>query len=194
MSPASNPDRIDDVVQQVGTLLDHHGDSQYGGEVVTQREHALQSAWLAEQAGAAPALIAAALLHDIGHLLHHLPNDAPDRGIDDRHEELGARWLRKRFPDAVIEPVRLHVPAKRYLAATDPVYPTLLSEPSIVSLRLQGGPMSPGEVEEFEQHPHFTAAVELRRWDDTAKIAGLQTPSVSHFLSYVRTSLTATAN
>uniref|UniRef100_A0A7C2P853 HD domain-containing protein n=1 Tax=Schlesneria paludicola TaxID=360056 RepID=A0A7C2P853_9PLAN len=165
-------------------LFRQRGGSLYGGEAVTEQEHALQAAWLAEQAGAPPALIVAALLHDIGHLLHNLPEDAPDHGIDDRHEHSGASWLRRYFGPEVAEPVRLHVAAKRYLCAVEPRYLQQLSAPSQLSLRLQGGAMSPEEVHDFERHPHAQAAVRLRHWDDAAKIAGLETPLLEHFARY----------
>lgn len=162
------------------------GNSQYGGEAVSQLEHALQSAALAEEEQAAPALIVAALLHDFGHLLHDLPDDAPDQGIDDHHENSAANFLNKLFPPEVVEPVRLHVSAKRYLCATDPNYLGELSEPSLVSLKLQGGPMNASEQAEFESNPHFRESLRLRRWDDTAKIPNHPTPSLQHFGQYVR--------
>ena len=170
-------------------VMRERGDSEYGGESVTQIEHALQCAWLAEQEDAPASLIAAALLHDIGHLLHNLPDDAPDAGVDDVHEELGYRYLSKIFGDKVAEPVRLHVPAKRYLCATESEYLDQLSEPSLVSLKLQGGPMSPEEVAAFEQDPFVQDAVRVRRWDDTAKIEDLETPTLDHFSQYLRASL-----
>lgn len=170
-------------------VMRERGDSEYGGESVTQIEHALQCAWLAEQEDAPASLIAAALLHDIGHLLHNLPDDAPDAGVDDVHEELGYRYLSKIFGDRVAEPVRLHVPAKRYLCATESEYLDQLSEPSLVSLKLQGGPMSPEEVAAFEQNPYVQDAVRVRRWDDTAKIEDLETPTLDHFSQYLRASL-----
>jgi phosphonate degradation associated HDIG domain protein len=157
------------------------GDSQYGSEPVSQREHALQAAWFAEQQGADPCLVTAALLHDVGHLLHDLPEDAPDRGIDDHHETLAARWLQRRFPAEVCAPVQLHVAAKRYLCAVEPEYHNQLSPASILSLRLQGGPMSEQERMAFERLPGAAAAIRLRRWDDAAKITGLQTPPLEHF-------------
>ena len=157
------------------------GDSQYGSEPVSQCEHALQAAWFAEQQGAEPFLVAAALLHDVGHLLHDLPDDAPERGIDDHHETLAARWLQRRFPAEVRAPVQLHVAAKRYLCAVEPEYRNQLSPASILSLRLQGGPMTEQERIVFEQQPGSAAAVRLRRWDDAAKITGLQTPPLEHF-------------
>lgn len=173
------------LTREVLKLFDQRGGSLYGGEAVTQLQHALQAAHFAEQDGASPALICAALLHDVGHLLHTLPDDAPDQGVDDRHEELAARWLVKWFPASVSEPVRLHVAAKRYLTAVDPEYAALLSPPSQLSLKLQGGPMSEDEVGEFEMSPHYWPAVQLRRWDDAAKDPNLATADLEHFATYL---------
>lgn len=178
--------RSDEIEAEVLTLFERGGDSQYGGEAVTQLEHGLQAAMLAEQQGASSEIIVAALLHDIGHLLHLLPDDAPDKGIDDLHETLAAEWLEGRFPPEVLEPVRLHVESKRYLSAAEPGYMDSLSRPSTISLELQGGPMSPEERREYELGPHFEAAIAVRRWDDEAKVAGLATPPLSHFMSHVR--------
>jgi phosphonate degradation associated HDIG domain protein len=166
-------------------LFRERGGSGYGGEAVTQLQHALQAAHFAERQGRSPALIVAALLHDVGHLLHSLPDDAPERGIDDEHESLGGHWLVGRFGPDVVEPVRLHVAAKRYLCATEPFYLRQLSPPSILSLKLQGGPMSHVEVHEFQSHAHFEASVALRRFDDAAKVVGLTTPSLEHFAEYI---------
>lgn len=175
-------------VQRLVQLLRDQSDSQYGGESVTQGEHALQAALLAEQAGAPAEWITAALLHDIGHLLHHLPDDAPEHGIDDHHEVIAARRLQKLFGPEVVEPVRMHVAAKRYLCAVEPGYWASLSEPSQVSLKLQGGPMSAEEARVFRDHPQCDAAVAVRRWDDRAKTAGLLTPALDHFVPYIATS------
>ncbi|WP_166829733.1 phosphonate degradation HD-domain oxygenase [Thalassoroseus pseudoceratinae] len=169
------------VVEQILELWETRGDSQYGQEAVTQREHALQTAMLARQADASAELVTAALLHDVGHLLHKLPEDAPDQGIDDRHETIGARWLQQHFPPEVWQPVVLHVPAKRYLCAVDQSYLHHLSQPSVQSLQLQGGPMSPEEIAAFQKNPYAEAAVQLRRWDDDAKIVGLETPRIEDF-------------
>ena len=174
------------IVDEIQTLFEEHGGSLYGGEAVTQLEHALQAAMLAENEGAGPALITAALLHDIGHLLHDLPDDAPEAGIDDVHEELAYHWLRSHFGDEVTEPVRLHVDAKRYLCAVEPDYWDSLSGVSQQSLALQGGSFTMDRARAFEQNPYFEDGVRLRRWDDRAKILGLETPSLEHFLSYVR--------
>ncbi len=176
-------------VDEILELFEKRGDSEYGGECVTQLEHALQAATFAENEQAPPSLIAAALLHDVGHLLHDLPDDAPDDGIDDRHETSGYNYLRELFPAAVTEPVRLHVPAKRYLCAVDPNYRQQLSQPSIVSLELQGGTMTAEEVAEFEANDHCDGAVRLRRWDDAAKDPNATTPPLSHFAQYLQQSV-----
>ncbi len=181
-----------DVKNEVAGLFSARGDSVYGGEGVTQLEHALQAAHLAEQQHAPSELIAAALLHDVGHLLHDLPDDAPDHGVDDRHEHLGASWLAERFPESVLEPVRQHVASKRYLCTAEPGYWEALSEPSKVSLELQGGPMSEEQCRAFRAGPFFEACAALRRWDDQAKVVGLRTPSLEHFLNHVEQALLST--
>jgi len=172
-------------IDELREMFRKRGGSQYGGEAVTQEEHALQAALLAEQAGAAPPLVAAALLHDVGHLLHDLPEDAPDHGVDDAHEDLAAHWLQGWLPPETVEPVRLHVAAKRYLCATDANYFSRLSPPSILSLKLQGGPMSAEEICDFRSSPFFRDALRLRAWDEAAKIPALPTPTVDHFLKSV---------
>lgn len=141
----------------------------YGLTDVHQLAHALQSAELAASAGENPAQIMAALLHDIGHMVHDLGEDPARAGIDDRHEELGANWLAQYFPADVSEPVRLHVAAKRYLCATEPEYAQGLSEDSIRSLALQGGAMGADESAQFLRLPFAEAAIRLRRYDDAAK-------------------------
>src|SRR5262245_23088735 len=132
----------DDVIETVLTMFRRAGANAYFGENVTQTEHALQTAQLAATSGALDELIVAALLHDVGHLLRGLSEDAATQGIDDAHEDCGAAWLERHFGVAVSAPVRLHVAAKRYLCATDPTYWEGLSAASQLSLRLQGGPFS----------------------------------------------------
>jgi phosphonate degradation associated HDIG domain protein len=177
------------VVDEIVRLFKERGDSAYGREAVSQREHALQAAHLARKAGSSPALVVAALLHDVGHMLHDLPDDAPDHGLDDRHEELAARWLAARFGPDVVEPARLHVQAKRFLCADEPGYLDRLSEPSRISLRLQGGPMSPEEAEQYRSSPHAAAALVLRLCDDSAKEPGLVVPGVDDYIPWIERAL-----
>lgn len=174
-----------DPVAEAIALFAAGGGERYLGELVTQSEHALQAAWLAEKEGAAPALIVAALLHDVGHLLHDEGDDAAMRGLDTRHEALGAAFLSRRFATEVVAAVSLHVEAKRYLAAIEPDYAARLSPASALSLQLQGGPMDPAECRRFEAKRAAADAVRLRRWDDAAKTVGLATPGFDHFRPYL---------
>jgi gamma-butyrobetaine dioxygenase len=173
------------VIDQVFSLFLTKGHGAYFGEAVTQAEHARQCAYLAEQSSATSELIVAALLHDVGHLLHGLTEDIAEQGRDARHEEGGAAWLGRYFGPAVVDPVRLHVAAKRYLGAVEPDYLAGLSPASQLSLRLQGGPFTPDEVRRFEQEPAFRSAVALRRWDDAAKVPGLATPGLEHYRGHL---------
>jgi phosphonate degradation associated HDIG domain protein len=177
-------------IDRIYERFDRHGNDDYGSDRVRQLEHALQCAALAEAEDAAPALITAALLHDIGHLIHDLGAAPAARGIDDRHEERGRDWLTQWFGADVTEPVRLHVPAKRYLTATDPGYFATLSFGSVRSLDLQGGPFSVEGAAEFIGQPYAAAAVRLRRWDEGAKLPGKATPDLAHFRRYLEASLT----
>jgi [1-hydroxy-2-(trimethylamino)ethyl]phosphonate dioxygenase len=158
-----------DPVDEIFARFAAAGEELYIGEPVTIAEHMLQTAALARDDDAPPELVAAALLHDYGHLLTDLPEDAAEQGIDTQHEELGHAFLEEQFPPEVTEPIRLHVAAKRYLVAVDESYRGELSPASIVSLELQGGPMSPEEVAEFERGGHADAACRLRRYDDAGK-------------------------
>jgi gamma-butyrobetaine dioxygenase len=169
------------VIDRIFEVFTTAGQAAYFGEDVTELEHALQAAHLAEQAGADDALVSAALLHDLGHLLHGLPEDIAARGIDGRHEDAGAAWLGRHFGPAVVDPVRLHVAAKRYLCATEPGYLDALSPSSRLSLKLQGGPFNPAEVRAFEAEPWHRSAVAVRRWDDAAKVPGLAVPGLGHY-------------
>jgi [1-hydroxy-2-(trimethylamino)ethyl]phosphonate dioxygenase len=178
-----------DVLARIDRLFIERGGGEYHGEAVTQLEHALQCAALAEAAGHPAAVITAALLHDLGHLLHGYGEDHLDRGVNDRHEDLGARFLTCAFGAAVTEPIALHVPAKRYLCATRPGYAAGLTPASVRSLALQGGPMSADEAAAFERHPHFRAAVAVREFDDRAKVIGQATPPLAHFRTYLEACL-----
>jgi len=176
---------MDPRLAQIAELIELKADGQYGLANINQRQHALQAALLAEQAGLSDAMVAAALLHDIGHMVHDLGQNPADDGVDDEHERLGHEFLTSMFGPEVTEPVRLHVAAKRYLCAVEPDYFAKLSRDSVLSLSLQGGPMSAEEVAEFEAVAEYADAVQLRRFDEQAKVKGLQTPPAAHFLPYV---------
>ncbi len=175
----------DSRVEQIASMLTLKADGLYGLSDVNQRQHALQAAWLAEQSGGDDALVVASLLHDIGHMVHDLGENPAEDGVDDRHEELGYAFLSRWFGPEVTEPVRLHVAAKRYLCATEADYFRRLSRDSVLSLSLQGGPMSEAEVAAFKALPGAAAAVRLRRFDEQAKVKGLETPPVEHFMAFV---------
>lgn len=169
-------------VETILAIYQAHGAAAYFGERVTMTEHGLQAAYFAQVAGAPKALVIAALLHDIGHLIEQVPDALEDWTTDAHHEETGARWLAKRFPPEISEPVRLHVAAKRYLCATHAQYLAKLSPASVHTLRLQGGAMSEREVAQFEAERYCREAVRLRHWDDHGKVAGLKIPQLSDYL------------
>jgi gamma-butyrobetaine dioxygenase len=164
-------------VETIGELFAGPEARDHMGEPVPIGEHMLQAGALAETAGADGALVAAALLHDIGHLLG---------AEEDRHGEAGANWLSRWFGDAVTEPVRLHVPAKRYLRAADADYFGLLSAESVRTLALQGGPMTAVEVAAFEALAYYRDAVSVRRWDDQAKDPAVTAPQFAYFAPLLR--------
>ncbi len=180
-----------DILDEIKRLLEHKASGRYGLTLINQQQHALQAATLAERDAHGDALVVAALLHDIGHMVHDLGDNPADAGIDDRHEELGHAWLITHFGPEVTEPVRLHVAAKRYLCAVEADYFAKLSPDSVKSLALQGGPMSAEEVAAFEALPHHAAAVQLRRYDEQAKVKGLETSPVTHFMPAVARCLRA---
>jgi phosphonate degradation associated HDIG domain protein len=173
-------------VTDIQALFEQRGNALYGGEAISQLEHALQTAWAAEQAGSDDALVAACLLHDLGHLLFEQGDSDLAEGRDDLHQHKVLPFLRPLLPDAVVEPIALHVDAKRYLCAVEPGYRADLSEASLLSLALQGGVMSTEQAEAFIARPHAAAAVQLRRHDDAAKVVGLATPALAHFLPRVQ--------
>jgi phosphonate degradation associated HDIG domain protein len=172
-------------LNDIRSLFEQYGNLAYSGEPVTQLEHALQSGSLAEEAGASDELVAAAFLHDLGHLLN-LQGDTPtERGIDDLHQYFALPFLRPVLSDAVLEPIRLHVDAKRCLCAIDDAYFGQLSADSVRSLELQGGIFSQAEAEAFLQKPYAEDALRLRKWDDRAKEANRLTPTLEHYLALV---------
>ena len=171
----------DGVVDAIFERFASRGDSSYLGEPVTLTEHMVETALAAEADGAPPTLVAAALLHDYGHLIHDLPEDSAEHGVDTQHEIVGFDFLARHFPAAAIEPVRLHVAAKRYLCAVEPAYLERLSAASRLSLELQGGPFDEREVREFEALPHWRDAVRLRRYDDAGKKPGRTLPELERF-------------
>jgi [1-hydroxy-2-(trimethylamino)ethyl]phosphonate dioxygenase len=182
-----------DALETIVGLFAERGARAYLGEPVSQLEHALQAARLAVEQEAPDALVVAALLHDIGHLLDDRAADAGDRGVDERHEDKGDCFLSQYFEKDVTEPIRLHVSAKRYLCAVDDVYLNRLSQASTRSLEMQGGPMSRAEVEAFAPLPHADAAVALRVWDDEAKQPGLGVPGLDEYIPYLHRALLRTA-
>lgn len=176
--------RADKVWSEIEAIFARRGADSYG-EGVSQLTHALQCATLAERAHAPASEIVAALLHDIGHLIHDLPETIADEGIDTEHESLGAAWLSQHFNAAVSDPVRLHVAAKRYLCAVEPGYFAELSPASVQSLELQGGPMDAALQAGFLGEPLHEAAIRLRRFDDEGKDPAMVTPPLGHFRRYV---------
>jgi len=174
------------VVDEILALYERKGGREYEGEGVTQLEHALQSAQLAEAAGAGAALVCAALLHDLGHMLNDRGETPTLRGVDDLHQYAGASLLRLHFPEPVFAPVRLHVDAKRYLCATRPEYYERLSEDSKRSLALQGGVFSAAQAERFMRQPYAEDAVRVRLWDDAAKVPHAATPWLAHYEPLLR--------
>ncbi len=175
-------------IEDIRTLFEQYGALAYSGEPVSQLEHALQTAQRAEQDGASDSLIAAALLHDLGHLLHPRVQalDTPtEQGIDDLHQFYALPFLRGNFTDAVLEPIRLHVDAKRCLCAIDADYFAHLSADSVRSLALQGGVFDAAQAAQFQALPYAADALRLRRWDDLAKQADCATLPLEHYLEVV---------
>jgi phosphonate degradation associated HDIG domain protein len=168
-------------VDEIMVLFVRRGEASYHGEAVSQTEHALQAAELAQREQAPDPLVVAALLHDVGHLLEGQDEDLASREVDGGHEEAGCLWLAAHFGPEVTEPIRLHVAAKRYLCSVLPAYLTGLSPSSRQSLALQGGVMGAEECARFESNPAYRDAVRLRRWDDMAKVPGLKVPGLEHY-------------
>lgn len=183
-----NPDKLtrETIVAFLADIFERRGGEEYLGEPVTMAEHMLQGAYLAEQQNEPETIIVAALLHDIGHFTSEFGTFSMEDTHDKHHEEAGAAVLKRFFPSLVIDCVRHHVAAKRYICATDPAYFGQLSAASIHSLKLQGGPMTPEEVREFERNPNANEIVRVRHLDDAGKIAGMDTPRFAHYAPMVQ--------
>jgi phosphonate degradation associated HDIG domain protein len=174
------------IVDFIADIFRRRGAESYLGEQVSMSEHMLQAAAAAAAEDAGDVLIAATLLHDIGHYTGEFPEVALARGQNNFHETAGAAVLAPFFPPAVTEPIRLHVAAKRYLCASDPAYLARLSPASVHTLNLQGGSMSEAEAAAFRQTPYVDEAVRVRQWDDAGKVAGLGVPPFEHYLPLLR--------
>ncbi|MDB5526679.1 MAG: phosphodiesterase [Rhizobium sp.] len=174
------------IVAFLGDIFRRRGGEEYLGEPVTMAEHMLQGAHLAELQGEDEIIVVAALLHDIGHFTSEFGMFSMEDTHDKHHEEAGAEVLDAFFPSLVIDCVRLHVAAKRYICATDPTYFSELSAASIHSLKLQGGPMNPDEIASFEKNPNVKEIVRVRRFDDAGKVAGLMTPNFDHYAPMIQ--------
>jgi gamma-butyrobetaine dioxygenase len=193
---AASPVDRDDGLDRIGSLFANEAAASYLGEAVTTAQHMLQAAVRAEALGAGPELVAAALLHDVGHFLRPTPTGlavgvaaddrtlVPDRPAE--HAPDGAEWLARWFGPAVTEPVRLHVEAKRYLCAVEPGYRASLSPASVRSLELQGGPMGADGAAAFVALPHAADAVVVRRCDERAKNPDFETPGLDHYVELLR--------
>ena len=177
---------------QIRDLFSERGHLAYG-EGVSELQHALQAASLAQKDNAPNSLIVAALLHDIGHLLHGLSEDVADQDIDGHHERIGEKWLEEYFGPEISQPVRLHVAAKRYQCTVNPDYLAQLSPASTKSFVLQGDKMNEDEVSAFEKNPFFKDALQLRTWDDNAKDPEMETPLLEHYLPLVKAALVSSA-
>ncbi|MEM7635927.1 MAG: HD domain-containing protein [Pseudomonadota bacterium] len=174
------------VVGFLADIFERRGGEEYLGEPVTMAEHMLQGARLAEQAGESEVIIVAALLHDIGHFTSEFGMFSMADTQDRFHEEAGASVLAGFFPSVVTDCVRYHVAAKRYLCAVDPDYFDKLSEASVHSLNLQGGPMQASEVEAFERNPNLDDIIKVRHFDDAGKQPDMEIPGFSHYAPMVQ--------
>ncbi|MGB0900801.1 (R)-1-hydroxy-2-trimethylaminoethylphosphonate oxygenase [Halocynthiibacter sp.] len=185
---APNPSELNasNIVDFIGDIFIRCGDEEYLGEPVTMAQHMLQGATIAEQNGMDDEIVVAALLHDIGHFTSEFGTFSMDDTEDRFHEEAGAKVLERFFPTIITDCVRYHVAAKRYLCATKPSYFDRLSEASIHSLNLQGGPMSDDEVAEFEKNPNLAKIIQVRYLDEAGKHPDMETPDYTHFAPAVQ--------
>jgi phosphonate degradation associated HDIG domain protein len=171
------------ITDEIMNLYEGYGGAEYAGEKVSQLEHMAQAAQLAEEQGYDEEVILAAFLHDIGHISEAAKgeNEMDGFGIKD-HEELGAEFLKEKgFSKKVVRLVESHVEAKRYLTIKDPSYYGQLSEASKKTLDYQGGPMTEEEAAAFEQYPLFSLIIQMRKWDELAKIENKPLPDLQHY-------------
>ena len=184
---------MSNIIQQIESLFERRGHCQYGDEAVSQWQHAAQCAQLAIEASSSDATVVAALLHDIGHIVgaESLPENC-ESNLDDLHESVGHKFLANHFPASIVDPIRLHVAAKRYLCTTQPSYQSNLSPTSLKSFMDQGAQMSRDELAAFESEPHCEAAIELRQWDDLAKDPAKPNPSFHEFTAHIQSVLNST--
>ncbi len=176
----------DNIVAFIGDIFERRGEEEYLGEPVTMAQHMLQAATIAEKNGQDEQIIVGALLHDIGHFTSEFGTFTMDDQEDRFHEEAGAKVLAEFFPPVVTDCVRHHVAAKRYLCATKPAYYERLSAASVHSLNLQGGPMEPDEVKEFEKQPNLAEIIQIRYLDDAGKRDDMETPDYWYFAPMVQ--------
>lgn len=174
------------IVAFIGDIFERRGGEEYLGEPVTMAQHMLQAAAIAENTGQDEQIIVGALLHDIGHFTSEFGAFTMADKQDRFHEEAGADVLAEFFPTVITDCVRFHVAAKRYLCATRPEYYKRLSQASIHSLNLQGGPMDAEEISEFEKNPNLAKIIQIRHLDDAGKRADMQTPDFWHFAPMVQ--------
>ena len=171
-------------VDQIFSIFREYGSRHYG-ENISELEHALQTAEFARQFGESDSIVLSCLLHDYGHMLHDLGEDIAQHGIDAKHEIIGATLLKDLFPEIILEPIRQHVAAKRYLCWKNPAYEAGLSESSRLSLQLQGGPMTDVEAQKFETNPHFIACIKVRYYDDMGKVPDMPTADLQSYRSLI---------
>ena len=162
--------------------------SLYIGEKVTMTEHMIQSAMLAEKNKSSSSLVCASLLHDYGHFILDDPDKLVNKKEDGKHEDIAYRYLKKYFKKNVVEPIRIHVKAKRYLARNQKYY-QILSQASKVSLHLQGGVMNEDEAEKFEKEKFFDDAIKLRKFDEAAKKIGVKMKDINNYKNLLNSNL-----
>ena len=181
---------INQVIAEILGAYETGGDLDYG-ENISMREHMLQTACLAERGGRDERIIVAALLHDYGHLVCDQPNNIFSEGDNNFHETVGARALENWFDEEVVGAIRLHVAAKRYLCAANPKYMSRLSDASITTLAVQGGPMKSEEMVEFREQAGYRMALTIRVYDDLGKEPKMQRPELEYYVPMLRRCLSA---